>query len=119
RPAASASTLEMSIGSVRVCTTTTTVSYAWRRRSSGSRVHDNPLLRLMRGIGLMRGWLAVSSNSTAVRREVAMTAHIYVVDDTPHTLQLMTYLLQAHAHRVTGFSNAEAALAALEAGERP
>lgn len=48
-----------------------------------------------------------------------MTAHIYVVDDTPHTLQLMTYLLQAHAHRVTGFSNAEAALAALEAGERP
>ena len=41
-----------------------------------------------------------------------MPAHIFVVEDTPDTLRMMTYLLQARGHRVTGFVNAEPAIRA-------
>lgn len=41
-----------------------------------------------------------------------MTAHILIVEDTPHNLQLMTYLLEARGHRVEA---AETGVAGLEA----
>lgn len=41
-----------------------------------------------------------------------MPAHIYLVEDTADTLRMMTWLLQSSGHRVSGFVNAEPAIAA-------
>jgi two-component system cell cycle response regulator len=40
----------------------------------------------------------------------AVGAHILVVEDTPHNLQLMTYLLEAHGHTVDGADTGERAV---------
>jgi len=40
-----------------------------------------------------------------------MGTHIIVVEDTPDSLQLMSYLLRAHDHTVTPFNNAEGGVA--------
>jgi two-component system cell cycle response regulator len=58
------------------------------------------------------------TDAVVCRGEAALAAHVFVVDDTAHTLQLMTYLLQAHGHQVRGFANAEPAIAAA-AEDRP
>lgn len=43
-----------------------------------------------------------------------MSANIVLVEDTPHTLQLMSYLLQAYGHSVRAFASAEDALEHME-----
>jgi CheY-like chemotaxis protein len=48
-----------------------------------------------------------------------MSARIMVVEDTPHTLRLMTYLLEGHGHVVTPVSYGEDAISTVSARRPP